>query len=232
MPSGGKRKGSGRKPRGKVAMLVRVAPETRQALEREARTLRHSLSHVAEQFLLLGIRTKRERSRPDAMRALCYLIAETADLVCNIKDSKGVPLQPFDWRTNPFMFCAFRFAVLKLLDKVAPPGEIQSPAEQMPEWKEKDILSLDTPEARADEALMVLWHAVQSAEDVSLKDEFSILPIDAITEMEQTVHTMARARADLQIGFLEHNPRQLRQDNPQYSALVNRLVTRLRTERS
>src|SRR5262245_22568936 len=112
MARGGKRTGSGRKPRGKVAMLVRVDPETRKAIEKDARMAGQSLSHVAEQCLRLGLRELRKGD--DAMGALCYVIAQAADVAGTIRIQRGK--SAFDWRSNPFVFRAFKFAVMKLLD--------------------------------------------------------------------------------------------------------------------
>ena len=52
MARGGRRAGAGRKASGKVAMLVRVSPKVRGAIEREAQRSGRSLSAQAEAILL------------------------------------------------------------------------------------------------------------------------------------------------------------------------------------
>jgi hypothetical protein len=168
----------------------------------EARAGGQSVSQVAEQLLRLGIKTKRERERPDAMRALCYIVAELSELVCNFKAADGKPV--FDWRTNPFMFEAFGLAIQKFMDVIKPAGDIRSPREDEPGLANSTIWGpYDTPHARAEWAVMILWHNLQSVEPERLKaDMFSVpLSIDALTDMERTAYGMARAREDLQIAF-------------------------------
>ena len=52
MARGGRRAGAGRKASGKVAMLVRVSPKVRGAIEREAQRSGRSRSAQAEAILL------------------------------------------------------------------------------------------------------------------------------------------------------------------------------------
>src|SRR5262249_58193110 len=76
MARGGRRAGAGRKASGKVAMLVRVSPKVRGAIEREAERSGRSLSAQAEAILL---EAALERSRGERKsRALAYLIAQPA----------------------------------------------------------------------------------------------------------------------------------------------------------
>ena len=65
MARGGARKGSGRKSTGKVAMLVRVKPEVRARLERDAKRAKRSLSHEVE----LQLDALSAAPRPDAQHA-------------------------------------------------------------------------------------------------------------------------------------------------------------------
>src|SRR5262249_45683154 len=115
MARGGKREGSGRKPTGKVAMLVRVQPEVRARLERAAKRAGRTLSHEAE--LALADVLIKPQADP-ATRALCYLItripmiAKTAELAASAPE--------FNWRNNRFDFEVFRYALVKVLDALAP----------------------------------------------------------------------------------------------------------------
>src|SRR5215472_2327559 len=214
--------GPGRKPAGTIHSKVsnfstRITAETRVALETEARATEQSVSQVAEQLLRLGIKTKRARERPDALRAFCYLVAELAELICNFKEADGKPV--FDWRTTPFTFEAFRLAIQKLMDAIKPSGEIRSPTEDEPTLANSLISGpYDSPQARAEWATMILWHNLQCAESGRLRPEFlwhnlqcaepgrlrqkmlsPPITVDELTEIERMVYSMARAREDLQI---------------------------------
>jgi hypothetical protein len=135
---GGKRKGAGRKPTGKVPMLVRVDPEVRSSLDREAKRNRQSLSAVAERYLAYGSR-KAPSADPDT-EGLCHLIrsiglfapglgySNTADSAAaderNINDpGDDIVTHQFNWRTDPFDFAVFKLAVTRLLDSLAPKGD-------------------------------------------------------------------------------------------------------------
>jgi hypothetical protein len=167
-------------------MLVRVAPATRKAIEMEATQAGQSISHVAEQCLRLGLREMHLRKGGDSMGALCYLISGAAD-VAGIKAQKGK--SGFDWRSNPFVFQSFKLAVLKILDALAPAGEVRPLDEQMPALKGSTIFGrLDTPEARANDVAMIILHNLQHAE--------------AGAGQDSTAFNMARARQSLQL----HSP--------------------------
>jgi hypothetical protein len=138
---GGKRKGSGRKPTGKVAMLVRVDPEVRSGLDREAKRNKQSLSAVAERYLAYGSR-KAPSANPDT-EALCHLIrsvglfarglgySSTADSAAvserDIDDpGADIVIHHFNWRTSRFDFEAFKSAIMQILVARAPAGEVES----------------------------------------------------------------------------------------------------------
>src|ERR1700756_481138 len=128
MGRGGKRKGAGRKPTGrsKVAMLVRVDPEVRSGLDREAERTGQSLSAVAERYLAYGSR-KALSADPDT-EGLCHLIrsislfapslgySNTADSAAADEqriDDPGddIVAHQFNWRTDPFDFAVFKSAI-------------------------------------------------------------------------------------------------------------------------
>jgi len=212
MKAGKRKAGPGRKPAGTIRSKVsnfstRITAETRVALETEARATEQSVSQVAEQLLRLGIKTKRERERPDALRAFCYLVAELAELICNFKEADGNPV--FDWRTTPFTFEAFRLAIQKLMDAIKPSGEIRSPTEDEPTLANSLISGpYDSPQARAEWATTILWYNLQSLEPGRLRQEMFSIPItaDELTEFEREAYSMARARRDLQIEFRRRRP--------------------------
>jgi hypothetical protein len=130
MAKGGRRKGAGRKPAGKVAMLVRVAPEVRARLERDAKRANRSLSSEVELRLdAIGAAPRADTHT----RALCYLIAQAAKIAQTLERTAA---PEFSWRDNRFDFEAFKCAVTQILDRLAPAGEVGSsryPIGQTPE---------------------------------------------------------------------------------------------------
>ena len=120
MARGGARKGSGRKSTGKVAMLVRVKPEVRARLERDAKREKRSLSHEVE----IQLDALSAAPRPDAqMRGLCYLVTQIAE-IAETFDRSADP--EFSWRDNRFDFEAFKYALLQVLDQLAPTGSAET----------------------------------------------------------------------------------------------------------
>jgi hypothetical protein len=145
---GGRRKGAGR-PRfaetGKTSYLsTRITPQTRARLEAESRLSFRSLSQTIEHLLLLGLHEKEERNRPRPIKAITYLIT----MLCTLMATR-VRHQEYNWRSNPFMFEAFRVAVLNLLDALRPHGEIVVPPPltkiELPPWQAK-YAEYDDPE--------------------------------------------------------------------------------------
>jgi hypothetical protein len=150
MARGGARKGSGRKSTGKVAMLVRVKPEVRARLERDAKRAKRSLSHEVE----LQLDALSAAPRPDAqMRGLCYLVTQIAEIGQTF-DRSADP--EFSWRDNRFDFEAFKYALLQVLDQLAPTGsagDSRYPMEATPErmglviaWQIRVRLTADAAE--------------------------------------------------------------------------------------
>ncbi len=123
---GGARKGAGRprftKGRSKASYFsTRITQKTRDLLEAEARLHGESLAVVAESLLGIGLdeRAKRRNRKRTPLRALCFLIE---------KLNEGDFEEKYPWRSNPYMFEAFRTAVLDVLDELRPPGEIVAPS--------------------------------------------------------------------------------------------------------
>ena len=121
MARGGRRPGAGRKPSGKVAMLVRVSPKVRAAVAREAQRNDRSLSAQAEAILL---EAALERSRTDRKsRALAYLITQAAKVMEAAGRSEDVA---FDWQTSRFDFEAFKAAIEHLLERMKPARAVEA----------------------------------------------------------------------------------------------------------
>jgi hypothetical protein len=121
MARGGKRRGAGRKPAGKVAMLVRVEPTVRKRLERDAKRSGRSLSREAE--LTLEDAFREAEPTTAETHALCYLIRQIVEVARNLERTAG---PEFGWRDNRFDFEAFKYAVIEVLDRLAPAGEVDA----------------------------------------------------------------------------------------------------------
>lgn len=161
----------GRKPKGEFGgklsnFSTRIQPETRKALEHEAAAAGLSISQLAERLLVAGLAKRRDNERDKAMRALCFVIAETAHQVVgphvlNEETKAEVPM--FNWRSDPFFYRAFKLAVVQILDAHEPKGEIKAPeigmnlnpvsedaTQELCSAGARYIESFNTPEARAD----------------------------------------------------------------------------------
>ena len=124
---GGSRKGAGR-PResesGKTAALsLRISSDLRSRLEAERRlTRKKSLSLTVEALLDLGLKERQSRQSDDPIRAICYLITRLSEDISGALDRKK-----YNWRTNPFLYEAFKYAVIKVLDGIRPTGACEAP---------------------------------------------------------------------------------------------------------
>ncbi len=194
-------KGGGAKPKGDIhgksaTLSTRITPETRQALEREARASHRqsSISQVAERLIMAGLREKRAKDRDDPVRALCYVVAELADLVCNLKGEDGKPV--LDWRTDPFTFQTYKLAIQGFMDEIAPAGEVVSPAVAHPVLASSTLYGPQvSPEKRAEWAVIVTTAHYQTAKAKKASDVLGFdVPTDMATAMERDLYGMAQAR--------------------------------------
>ena len=190
-----------------AALSTRITAETRAALEVESRASGQSISRVAERVMRLGLDAEQDRRRDNPMHALCYLIAETGRVVSGLHGPDGRP--KFDWRTNQFMFRAFKLAVGHLLDALEPEGGIDQAAEQFDRSSFRDLApamleSYSSPEARARDAATVIWQALQTAEPATEHETDQARrrsSRDAIIEVRR--YSMSNARRDLNIEAAE-----------------------------
>ena len=100
-----RRKGGGRRQKppgeGKTAQFqARIAADLRAALDTEAAATGRSVSAIASGLLRDGLRSRREREfeRDDPVRALRYLIAEAAKMICGWKEVREGRKLGLDWR--------------------------------------------------------------------------------------------------------------------------------------
>jgi hypothetical protein len=165
---GGRRKGAGR-PRltetGKTSYFsTRITPQTRARLEAESRLSGLSLSQTIERFLLFGLREKQARNQPRPIKAICYLITTLSEMMAVRVGERNSTHPEYNWRSNPFMFEAYRVAVLHLLDALRPEGEIVVPPPltkiELPPWQGK-YAKYDDPEEFGRDLTRSLLEALQ-----------------------------------------------------------------------
>ena len=123
----------GRKPKGEFSgklsnFSTRIQPETRKALEHEAKVSGQSISQVAEQLMVSALADRRTGEFGRVKRAMSYLIAEIAHHIEGIHHSyEGTRYRtPFNWRSDPFFYEAFKIAVVKVLFFTRPAGGNQT----------------------------------------------------------------------------------------------------------
>lgn|SRR5262249_30404847 len=164
----------GRTPKGEFAdklsnFSTRIQPQTRKALEKEAKAAGQSISQLAERLLITGLAERRERDKDRAMRALCFLITQLAHHIVGPHVRKeGSEVAVFDWRSDPFFYRAFKLSVGQLLDALEPPGPIEKrpvvtvyKGEMNPSMQ-RYVDSFKTPEARAEYSADYILSALRS----------------------------------------------------------------------
>jgi hypothetical protein len=147
-----RRPGGGRKPiYSKVSNFsTRITAETRGALEAKAAEIGKSVSVAAELLLQLGIKVDRDRKLDDPVRALGFLISGIA-LFCRSTTKDG---RDCDWRTDPSAFEAFRLALATVLERLRPPGKIDTSVE--------GPLVGRSPEQHAEAVSRLILHSLQT----------------------------------------------------------------------
>ena len=204
--------GGGRKPSGPfrhsaAQLTVRMPDDMRARLDAAAKKKGWSLSQELLWRLRVSFEKENYRDRRDpATRALCFLIAETAQRV-----HIGVLVE---WNRNPFLFRAFKLAVAALLDRLEPAGSAKSPVPEFSKVLKPHELQLfgdrwKTPETAAAEAakltLTSLFLPAHDVEDVKTRlrglnfPERPNLSEELIKEFEGEFYVMANARRDLAI---------------------------------
>jgi hypothetical protein len=149
---GGKRKGAGRPrstPAGKTSNFsTRIDPGTRAWLDAESRRIGKTLSSTVAQLLRSAMQKKEENDLADPTKAFCYVVGLLAERISGIYFATP----EYNWRSNPFMFEAFRTAVLYILDELRPSGKMVAPPPLHPTFKstfreEPDQHGLETARA-------------------------------------------------------------------------------------
>jgi hypothetical protein len=152
-----RRPGGGRKPsptaRTGAALSIRIRPETRGALEAEAAKSGKKISRVAEKLLEEGLQERSYRdSVSDPVRALAILIEDLE----NMSRARRADGGACEWSSDPTIFETFRIAISKLLEKLRPPGDIDTSAD--------GPLIGRSPEQQAEAIFRAVWSNLQGAE--------------------------------------------------------------------
>ena len=162
-----RRPGGGRKPsspHGAGAPLsVRIDPETRAALEAEAARSDKKLSTVVVKLIEDGIEHRRYRRIGSPVRALAQVM-ENIDQESKSNSADG---KVCEWHTDPTIFETFRIAVDKALEKLRPPGEIDSSMD--------GPLIGRSPEEHAEAIFRRVWAGLLAAEPLTEKQASELL---------------------------------------------------------
>jgi hypothetical protein len=151
----------------------------------------------------------REEARNPALQALCFLFSDLASYMF-------VDVSEFDWRSNPFLFRAFKIGVAKLLDTLEPRGNhdksplsgfIESMEKVNPEMAKHFAEITKSPEVFAENAVshtLANFYRTEPAYKRWEKVMQEVNEEDAVAgrlykDMEQTFYGMARARDALAI---------------------------------
>jgi hypothetical protein len=151
--------GAGRKPsgeyKGKTATLTtRIAPDTRESLDKAARESGRSLSQEIEHRLRRSLHAV-ESTGEKHNRALGRLIIDVAEMVEAITGAR--------WRTDVFTHETLRVAVNIIIDRLAPTGELKVPPlweAQATSWAARTPSvgeHVRTPEAAGTSAALSVW---------------------------------------------------------------------------
>ena len=205
---GGTRKGAGRPPyskgRAKVSYFcTRITKRTRDLLEAEARRHGKSLAVVAEHLLELGLNEKAKRRDPKrgATKAFCFLVERLNHSLLSRANLADDPR--YAWHANPYMFEAFRTAVLCLLDALRPRGEIvRPPPSRMPHFPEGHERNFTFPEAPRDYGIPQGHYMLELAQHAYLTNGDMVeipddVPPDVRGEVLRWSYGLADAAADL-----------------------------------
>src|SRR6516164_3308099 len=205
--------GGGRKRLGpSVArnLTIRIDDELRERLEVEVgkRAQRRRNWNLSQEILMRlnqSLSREQERGRDPAMRALLFLIGELAENIIAGSDFR------MKWHKNPFLFQALKLGTTKVLDAIAPPGEIESPY-KVPKVSEAFANCHRTPEDAAESSAFYVLSRLYDprlltrlfAGDISrLRAEPDKYPDGMLDEVEREYYGMSAALRDLGIEVEE-----------------------------
>jgi hypothetical protein len=109
----------------------------RDELERAAKQSGKSVTQELLRRLQQSFQQDQEKERDPPLRALLFMIGQLADHVSGVMWFKNYFAKKYGtkaislWRTDPFKFRAFKFAVMALLDSLEiPAGKLQAPVDE------------------------------------------------------------------------------------------------------
>jgi Arc-like DNA binding domain len=140
----------------------------------------------------------RDKSRDPAMRALCFLFGEIAKYI------SWPPFVARPWRSNPFLFTAFKLAVGKLLDSLKPVGEIESALIHQPGDFYRRIY--ESPETLSDYVASIVWAGLHRSIPPSEIEELVRKFPEIRGTWDQELYGMLDARRDLGIKLQGEKP--------------------------
>jgi hypothetical protein len=148
--------------------------------------------------LRASISREREHERDPASPAWGFLISEVGGYS---------HYQMPGWNRNPFWFRAFKLAVIGLLERLEPKGEIKPPKDIDPSEYE------ETPEAQAGAAVNAVLLQLHAGRSRQYRRYESEMPADAVTD-DRTAETLdsAMAQAAAELESAEDAYEQVRQD--------------------
>ena len=154
-----RRSGGGRKPRGPIPnktenFSTRISPDTRAALELEARRTGQSISQAAEVLLRIGLEERKGEQSNRPLRALFFLIEQLAEATASSgayfggtkNTGENAQFEKNSWRTDRYKFEAFKAAVVQLLSFLTPNAPMHSPWEKNAEKYARMYAQFDTKE--------------------------------------------------------------------------------------
>jgi hypothetical protein len=188
--------------------------DMRAKLEADAKKRSWSLTQELLWRVQDSFNQERDKRRDSALRALNFVIAQIAE---RVSGGIYVPYDEFrqellkEWRTDPFKFKAFKFAVVKLLDHLQPAGEIRpavgEAAEQFGITSELAKLiaaTNETPEAYGAFVFGALWAQLTRSTALTEKERGMSHRFPYFGKVvEREFYGFANARRDLQISTTE-----------------------------
>jgi hypothetical protein len=188
--------------------------DLRTELEAAAQRRRHTLTDELMARLRLSLAREREQERDPAIRALNFVIAQLAERVSGgtymvDKEARSGFLK--EWRTDPFKFRAFKFAVGRLLDELQPPGEISPLPEAAikdaakhfgvtPEFERVVVETYKTPEAYGAFEFGALWAQLKRAAPITEQEKELLRRYPTFGEfIEREFYGFEKARHDLEL---------------------------------
>jgi hypothetical protein len=220
---GGGRKASGPFVQNAAQLTIRMPIGMRAELEAAAEKRGRSLTQELLWRVQDSFNLEHNKRRDPALRALNFVIAQMAERISGGMYLAHEELRQGwlkEWRTDPFKFRAFKFAVGKLLDELQPPGEIRpAPSEEVCKEAAECFGFTDeftkwlaeinkTPEAKGAFEFEALWTQLTRSNRLTQREKEWGNRYPYLGQvMEREFYGFADARRDLKLpGLKEKKP--------------------------